>query len=311
MSTAKITWRKSAARDVRPFFGAVALANSLDKAELRLFTDGTFSANTAYLVEGSARDRLSPTVRLNFESAVDYGTIKKSDLVLAVTAVQPFLKKTQVISTLSLSTALPPEIEINDDALAQLGGGANMDVVVALCLGKRLDKRPGSPFLLGHWLAKKTFSLRMPQNAEEFEIESTDDETWVKLGYPAKTLYAVNYLGGMNEPVQKDAPTAKVRVHADIYKRLTAESNQKVARPVLGHMAAEIGCQVLTASFPDWEGADEITPQSPLSAFIKRIEKVQPCDLEKLKKLVKEPGQAKLRAILHVDQQCVRAIVEA
>ncbi|MHB0919897.1 MAG: hypothetical protein ACYC22_02920 [Thiomonas delicata] len=311
MSTPKITWRKSAARDVRPFFGAVALANSLDKAELRLFSEGAFSAETAFLIEPLARERLSPTVRLNFEAAVDYGTIKKNDLVLAVTAVQPFLKKTQVISTLPLAKPLPSELEIDDETLAQLGGGGNIDIVVALCLGKRLDKRPGSPFLLGHWLAKKTFSLRMPQNAEEFDIESTDDETWVKLGYPAKTLYAVNYLGGMNDPVQKDNPTAKVRVHADIYKKLTAESNQKVARPMLGHMAAEIACQVLTASFPDWEGADEVTPQSPLFAFMRRVENVQPCDLDKLKKLVKEPGQAKLRAILHVDQQCVRAIVEA
>lgn len=311
MSTAKITWRKSAARDVRPFFGAVALANSLDKAELRLFSDGAFSAETAHLIEGSARERLAPAVKLNFEAAIDYGTIKKNDLVLAITAVQPFLKKTQVISTLPLAKPLPQELAINDETLAQLGGGGNMDIVVALCLAKRLDKRPGSPFLLGHWLAKKTFSLRMPQNAEEFDIEPTDDDMWVKLGYPPKTLYAVNYLGGINEPVQKDSATAKVRVHADIYKKLTAESNQKVARPVLGQMAAEIASHVLAASFPDWESADEIIPQSPLSAFIKRIEKVQPCDLEKLKALVKEPGQSKLRAILQVDLQCVRAIVEA
>lgn len=311
MNTAKVTWRKSAMRDVRPFFGTIALADSLDKAALRLFADGPFSADTAYLIDASARDRLSPTVRLNLEFDVDYGTIKKNDLVLAITAAQPYLKKTRVVATLPLSKSLPTEVDIDDETLAQLGGGGSMDIVVVLCLGKRLDKRPGSPFLLGHWLAKKSFSLRMPQNAEEFDIESTDDQTWVKLGFPAKTLYAVTYLGGMNEPVQKDAPTAKVRVHADIYKRLTAESNQKMARPVLGHMAAEIACQVLTASFPDWESADEVAPHSPLAAFIKRIEKAQPCDLEKLKNLVKEPGQAKLRAILHVDQQCVRAIVEA
>jgi hypothetical protein len=310
MSAAKVTWRKSAARDVRPFFGVVSLANCLDKVELRLFTDGAFSEEATYLIEESARGRLTPTVRFNFQPAIDYGTVKRNDLVLAITAVQSFLKKTRVVATLPLSRGLPPEVAIDDETLAQLGGGGNMDIVVALCLGKRLDKRPGSPFLLGHWLAKKTFSLRMPQNAEEFDIEPTDDDTWVRLGFPAKTLYAVNYLGGMNEPVQKDTPTAKIRVHADIYKRLTAESNQKMARPVLGYMAAEIACQVLTASFSDWEAADEIAPQSPLSAFVKRIEKVQPCDLEKLKYLVKEPGQAKLRAVLHVDQQCVRAIVE-
>lgn len=311
MSVPKITWRKSAARDVRPFFGAVALSNSLDQAELRLFPEGIFSAETAYLVEESARDRLSPTVRLNFDGKVDYGTVEKKDLVLAVTAVQPFLKKTEVVNMLPLSSILPLELEIGDDTLARLGGGGNIDIVVALCLATRLNKTPGSPFLLGHWLARKGFSLRTPQNAEEFDIESTDDETWIKLGYPAKTLYAVNYLGGINEPVQKDNATAKVRVHADIYKKLTAESNQKVARPVLGQMTAEIACHVLTASFQDWESADEVTPLSPLSAFLKRVERVQPCDLEKLKTLVKEPGQSKLRAILQADQQCVRAIVES
>ncbi|MEJ8835585.1 hypothetical protein [Ramlibacter sp. AN1133] len=311
MSSPKITWRKSAARDVRPFFGAIALTESLNRAELRLFADGKFSAEPAYLVEPSAAERLALSLRLNFDANVDFGTIHKNDLVIAVTAAQPFLKKTQLVATLPLSKGLPPELEIGDEVLAQLGGGANIDVVVVLCLAKRLEKRPGSPFLLGHWLAKKSFSLRAPQVAEEFDVDPTDDETWAKLGYPPRTLYAVEYLGGMNEPAQKDGKTARVRVHADIFKKLTGESNQKLARPVLGNMAAEIACQMLAASFPDWEGAEEVTQHSPLSAFIKRIEKVQPCDLDGLKKLVREPGQVKLRAILHADQQCVRAIVEA
>lgn len=308
---AKITWRKSAARDVRPFFGTVALEDSLHKAELRLFADGQFSVDSALLIEGDAAERLALTLRLNFDSNVDFGTTKKSDLVLAVTAVQPFLKKTRLVASYPLSKTLPPIVEVEDEVLAELGGGTNIDIVVALCLGKRLEKRPGSPFLFGHWLAKKTFSLRKPKVAEEFDIEPTDDETWTKLGYPAKTLYAVQYIGGMNDPVQKDSRTAIVRVHSDIFKKLTTESNQKIARPVLGSMAADIACQMLAASLPDWEKAEEVIAQSPLSAIIKRIEKVQPCDIEELKKLVKEPGQAKLRAILHVDQQCVRAIVEA
>lgn len=308
---AKITWRKSAARDVRPFFGAVTLEESLHKAELRLFADGQFSADSAFLIDPSAAERLALGLRFNFDPNIDYGSIKKSDLVLAVTAVQPFLKKTELVATFPLSKGLPPELEIGDEILAQLGGGTNMDVVIALCLGRKLEKRPGSPFLLGHWLAKKSFSLRMPQVSEEFDIEPTDDEAWVKLGYPAKTLYAVQYIGGMNDPVQKDNRTAIVRVHSDVFKKLTAESNQKVARPVLGNIAADIACQMLAASLQDWEKADEVVAQSPLSAFIKRIEKVHRCDLEELKKLVQEPGQSKLRAILQVDQQCVRAIVEA
>ncbi len=310
MSSSKITWRKSAARDVRPFFGAVALENSLRQTEIRLFVDGNFSADQAFVIEPSAAERLALSLRLNFDKNIDFGSINKSDLVLVVTALHPFLKKTSIVATHSLAEDVPAELDISDEVLADLGGGANIDITVALCLGKKLTKRPGSPFLHGHWLAKKTVSLRSPHASDEFDVEPTEDATWTKLGYPAKTLYAVEYLGGMNEPVQKDARTARVRVHADIFKRLTAESNQKLARPMLGSMAAEIACQMLAASLSDWESAEEVVPQSPLAAFIKRIEKVHSCDLEELKKLVKEPGQAKLRAILHVDQQTVRAISE-
>ncbi len=311
MSNPKLTWRKSAARDVRPFFGAIALDGALQGAELRLVADGAFSSEPTVQVEQNLTERLAPAVRINLAQGIDFGSVKKTDLVLAVTASQPFLKKTQVIATYPLSSALPDEIDIDAEQLSQLGGGANMDVEVALCLGKRLTKKAGSPFLLGHWLAKKKFSLRTPQAAEEFDIEAVDDEGWVKLHYPAKTLYAVEYIGGMNEPVSKDARTARVRVHTDIYKKLTGESNQRVARPVLSAMAADIACQMLAASFSDWEAADEVTPHSPLSALLKRVEKVQPCLLEDLKKLVREAGQQKLRAILQVDLQCVRSIVEA
>ena len=44
MST--ITWRKSATKDVRPFFGAATLASSVELAEIRLYEDGTFMLDT-------------------------------------------------------------------------------------------------------------------------------------------------------------------------------------------------------------------------------------------------------------------------
>lgn len=146
--------------------------------------------------------------------------------------------------------------------------------------------------------------------SEDFDIVPMDDEAWKQMGLPAKTLYYVDYFGGINEPVLKDKQMAKVRIHADIYKKLTVESNQRLAKPIMAMLAADISCQILAASFSDWEQAEEAVPQSPLAAFMKRINRVQSCTLDELRGLVKESGMQKLRAVLHVDQQSVRAIAE-
>lgn len=309
--TSKVNWHKSAVRDVRPFFAAVSLESSMDAAEIRLFENAQFSPELAFVVEPTDVEKLVISIRVNFNQELAFETVKKGDLVLAVTAVQPFLKKTRIVATFPIDDKLPSEIPIEDEVLADLGGGSNMNVEVALCLAKRLPKKPGNPFLLGHWLSKKSFALRAPKLAEEFDIEPTDDEAWKKIGYPEKTLYLVEYFGGMNEPVAKDKQTARVRVHADVYKKLSAEVNQRLAKPILSELAAEISCQMLAASWSDWEVADEVTPQSPLAAFLKKIHRLQPCTLEDLKKMVQQPGMPKLRALLHVDQQTVRSIVEA
>jgi len=308
----KINWHKSAAKDVRPFFGAAALESSLDGAEIRLFENAEFSYETAFIVEPQDAEKLCITIKPNLnDAALAAGSIKKGDLVLAITASQPFIKKTCLVSSLSVMNKLPDDITIGDENLAQLGGGLNINVELALCLAKGQLKKAGSPFLHGHWLAKKRFTLRQPKLAEDFDVVPMDDEAWKQLGLPAKTLYYVEYFGGVNEPTAKDKQMAKVRVHADIHKKLTVEANQRLAKPVMATLAAEISCQILAASFPDWELAEEVALQSPLSAFLKRINRVKPCSLEELKSLVKQAGMPRLRALLHADQQSVRSIAEA
>lgn len=307
----KVNWHKSAARDVRPFFGAATLEGSLEASEIRLFEDSPFSVETSFVVEPQDAERLCLSIRPNLNAAgLASGSIKKGDLVLAVAAAQPFMKKTCLVATVPMTGRLPEEIPIGDEILAQLGGGSNINVHVALCLSKRLPKKPGSPFLFGHWVSKKSFGLRPPKLAEDFDIVPTDDDGWKQLGLPPKTLYLVDYFGGVNEPTSKDKQMAKVRVHADVYKKLTVESNQRLAKPIMATLAAEISCQILAASFSEWEHDEEVVPQSPLSAFLKRINRVQPCALDELRKLVKQAGMPKLRALLHADQQSVRSIAE-
>lgn len=305
-----ITWRKSATKDVRPFFGAATLESSVELAEIRLYEDGAFMADTAHAVEPSASQPLDIVIRPNL-ALPDEMPMAKGDLILAVTAVQPFMKKTIVVETHNASGKIPHEIVVSSDIIDKLGGGSNVNIEVALCLGKELAKKPGSPFLLGHWLSKKSFAIKAPKLAEVFPIEPMTDEQWKLSGYPAKTLYSVQYIGGFNDPVSKDSHLATVRIHADVHKKLTLESAQRLAKPMMASLAAEITAHIVAASVSEWEAADEATASSPLSAFLKRIERIDPkFTFQKFKDYAKEPGMPRLKALLHADQQSVRSIAE-
>ena len=307
MST--IIWRKSATKDVRPFFGAATLESSVESAEIRLYEDGAFMTDTAHAVEPSDSQPLDIVIRPNLSLPAEM-PMAKGDLVLAVTAVQPFMKKTIVVATHKVSGKLPEEIGVGSDVIDKLGG-SNVTIEVALCLGRQLVKKPGSPFLLGHWLSKKSFAIKTPKLAEAFPIEPMTDEQWKLSGYPAKTLYTVQYIGGFNDPVGKDSHLATVRIHADVHKKLTLESAQRLAKPMMASLAAEITAHIIAASVSEWEGADEAANGSPLSAFLKRIERIDPkFTFEKFKEFAKEPGMPRLKALLHADQQSVRSIAE-
>ncbi len=307
-----VTYHKSATKDVRPFFGAASLETALDRAEIRLFDDQQFTQAASFVIEEQDVRRLSITVRPKLdERLIGVGPVPRAKLILAITAFNPFLKRTISVSTTDLSGPPPEQVSIGPEVLDRLGGGLSMTVEVALCLAQQLPRKAGNPFLNGHWLCKKSFDLRPPKLSEDFDVDPTDDADWEAMNMPAKTLYYVEYYGGINEPVSRDRPLAKVRVHSDVFKKLSADSNQKLAKPLLAFLAAEIPCQILAASLSEWKDVEQPEPRSALSAFLKRINRVQACTVQELRRLVEEPGIQRLRGILHADQHCVRQVVEA
>lgn len=310
MSTSK--YRKSATKDIRPFFGAAALEEALGGAQIRLYEDQPFTEATSFIVEEQEVPKLAIALRPNLsEATLAGGGINRNKLALAVTAVNPFLKRTVLVQKIAMSNEAPEEIPVGAEVLEKLGGGASVTIEVALCLDIALKKEAGKPFLHGHWLSKKSFDLQPPKLAEEFDVEPTEDEAWKAMGFPTKTLYHVEYYSGANEPVSKDRPMAKVRIHADVYKKLATDNLPKMSRPMMAFLAAEIPCQILAASLAEWKQAEQPEPRSPLSAFLKRINRIQPCTVQQLRQLVEEPGMPKLRAILHADQHSVRQVAEA
>lgn len=304
-------YNKSATRDIRPFFDAATLEEALEKAEIRLFEDQPFSDATEYTIEDQDTARLSITLRLNLsEAALVRGSVPREKLILAITAVNTALKRTVLIHKASLAGPVPMEIPVSPEALERLGGGSRMALDVVICLAKSAAKQPGSPFMKGHWLSKKSFDIKPPQSAEDFGVEPIGDEGWKAMSMPAKTLYFVQFFSGANEPATKDKPMARVLIHEDAFNRM-ANGAAKIAKPLQSFLAAEIPCQILAASLSEWKDEAQPEPKSPLASFLKRINRVQACTLPQLRVMVEKPGMPQLRAILHADQATVRLIAEA
>jgi hypothetical protein len=306
-------YRKSESRDVRPFFEAATLDECLRDTRIRLFEGHDFVPGTSFSIDEQDVPRLAPTLDLRVtEAALSSAPVSRSDLVLAVTAVNPFLKRTCLVRRVRLDEEIPKEIAVGGDVLGQLGGGSHLTIEIALCLATNLAKAPGRPFMQGHWLSRRTFDLRPPKPTDDFDVEATDDDGWTALGLPAKTLYHVEYYAGFNEPATKAQPLAKVRIHSDVHRRLATDTLSKMSRPMMAFLAAEIPCQLLAASLPEWKDAETPQPRSPLDAFLRRLRRLKPgCTLGMLRTWVETPGMPHLRAMLHADQESVRKVVEA
>lgn len=311
MSSSK--YHKSATKDVRPFFETATLEESLAGTQIRLYEDQPFTEATSFTIEAQDENRLAIALRPSItEAMLATAPIARSKLAIAVTAVNPFLKRTEMVYRSLLKDDVPGEIIVGSEILERLGGGSNITIEAVLCLSTALKKEPGKPFMQGHWLSKKAFDLRPPKPTEDFDVEPLGDDGWKAMGYPAKTLYHVDYYGGFNEAVDKSRPIAKVRIHEDVYKKLGTESLPAMSRPMMAFLAAEIPCQLLAASHNDWKDSAAPEPRSPLEAFFKRLKRVEPAmTMSSLSLWAGEAGMPRIRALLHADQESVRKVVEA
>jgi hypothetical protein len=308
-----IAWRRSEPRLVRPFFAAEMGKGAVARAQIRLINGSDFSDATSHHLDEIDLPRLRPVLQPNLQPSSGWlpSGYRSRDFCLIVWATNAFLRKSIVITKLRLDGNIPAEVEIPADILVEFGGRADLDIEVAVCLEHDNPAKPGLPFLAGHWLSRKTFTIRERLIAGYFDIQTRTDEQWQSVGFPPKTLYAVEYIGGMNEPSEEVAKVATVYVHNDAYNRLTSD-DRGVGRLLQPILAAEMTAQILEASLDDWCDSDEVTSGSPLSTVLKKLADFDTSlDLNRLKSLMQPPERPRLRAILQESQGAVRTIIEA
>ena len=300
-----VAWHRTEPREVRPFFETAKAQNALDDSDIRLFSNGDTSQDTSFDLDEIDFQKLEPVIHpiLVEPSAWMPEGFSTADLELVLIARNSFLKRSEVVARCALTEPVPSAYPIDADLLTKLGGGRNVQFTLALCLAADRAAIPGSPFVSGHWLARKTFLLRSRTLPELFDLQTRTDQAWVAAGYPPKTFFVVDYAGGIAGEMEDGSSVATVYIHVDAHNKMV---NQPIGESLQPLMAAEIILSIVTTSRPDWKDLDAYVPSSPLETLAKQLNGGEVMPLDSLKKLAGD--HSKLRATLQDRLSVVRAI---
>jgi hypothetical protein len=285
---ATTTWHREEPREVRPFFRVIQAEVALHASGIRLFDDTDTRYETSFDLDEIDFKKLAPVVHIVLADPAGWlpADLGKDDLELVLIARHAFLKRSEQIHSIALGAAIPNEWAVGADVLERLGGGRNLELTLALCLKTDREPTPGSPFVVGHWLARKSFLLRSRTAPTLFDLRTRKDEDWLAKGYPAKTFYALEYIGGIDVEPEEGASVAIVWIHIDAHNKMVSSSLGESLQPML---AAEIILSILLESCEEWKTADSVEAASPLATLLKQLGKEKPLTLASLKNLVANP----------------------
>ena len=298
-------WHRSEPREVRPFFQTKSAEHALEGSKIRLFKDADSSSDSKFDINEADFERLEPTffpsiARSDLQIPEDFF----NEIDLVIIGRQAVLKRSQVIARWPIHSPIPDEFAVPRNALVELGGGRGTEFTLALCLTADHDRLPGLPFVMGHWIASKTFSMRSLSTPAVFDVQPRTDEEWVAAGYPAKTLFVVDYLGGIELEADLDSSVARVWLHADAYSSMIGSAVGPALEPMI---SVETILTILQTSLVDWKSLETPPPNSPLATVLRQLSKSgRRLSLSDLRDFVQQPS--KLRAHLQDQLQVVRAI---
>lgn len=304
------TWHRSEPRLVRPFFGVIQAEHAVADTHIRLFDGAMPVEDTTFDLDDFELPRLRPVILPSVVLASNWlpSGFMSHDFQLVLYASNAFLKNSRVFHSSQLDSKVSEEIEVPAEVLESLGGGRNLQLTIAVCLATDKEAGPGLPSIIGHWVARKDFILKLKSNPSMFDVRTRTDDEWKEANYPSKTLYAIDYIGGIAGDVESDAELniATVYIHIDAYNKMTSDKVGEILQPTL---SAEIIAQIVESSIDDWDNETEIPSNSPLATLLKRMSVNREVTLDDLRTMVKQRQGSRLRAILQNALGAVRAIV--
>lgn len=298
---------RTESRIVRPF---PSLDECLADVQFRPSPDRDFDGSTSF--DASQLNDIRPEFRLKVDrSAIEVaGTVAPSDLSLVIRLADLGLHRSELIFH-SAPDAAPEAWTVPPDVRRRFSWKTGVEATVALVL--REDRRPrsGQPFLKGHWVARKDFSVRPRSSPRRFPIERWTADDFVKRELPKDTAYWIDFISeDLDQRFDDPGDALRVCLRADVYDALAAAEDTDHERGVMSLILTEILAEIVFRGLRALEPSAHPERGGLLDTAIERVTRATGASLEALRRHVEEGDVASIRAFAQAATEARRSIVK-
>lgn len=298
-------WKRTEPRDARPFFLVSHLDDLLDRAFLMIGEQQFEPAKTTIPMDSETLWDSDILVypEMDDEELAQAFEGFEGQLTLTLSARDPMLKRKVL-----LDKAFPLEqpissLSVSNETIKKFSHDREVRFTLALALASDIDGKDGLPDKAGQWVAKKAFTLSVPQRITNFNIHPMLPEQAKRwLGSEGALVYVEYQEGALAVEAEEGCPVAECFVAKSLLDRLGGRNSQ-TANAIISE---EIIYRILLDAAGEIRALSEVPEESPLSSVLSQLGAPRDMSLSRLKQILDEPY--KMRAMLEDRFNLINAI---
>ena len=285
-------WSHGESVIVRPFLAA---DECLQDVRFRLCPDRPFEVRDTF----EASEVNLVTIAPEFQLAVTNGLPKKlEDQLALVIRLQDIHLHRSVIHLETPLKDAPATFSIQADDVKKYAWKSGVRAVVTIMQRKDRRRVPEEPFLRGHWIARRVFTVGREAKGRSFPIERWNPKKFAARGLPADTVYWLDLTTrDLNRSFKDPADALTLGIHEEVYDSLAASEQSVGTKATYSMLTSEVYTDLLIAGLMDLGDEAELQRGGVLEALVKRLERATGLTRKKMEAGLKtEDGRAQLRA---------------
>lgn len=298
-------WVRTESRTVRPF---PSLDECLAHVQFRLSPDRDFDGLTSF--DASELTDISPEFRLNIDGSAlqAAGAVAPSDLSLVIRLADLRLRRSELVFECAPDAA-PEAWTVPPSVRGRFSWKTGVQATVALVLRQAREPQVGQPFLPGHWVARKDFSVRPKPAPRSFPIERCTAEDFAKLGLPKDTAYWIDFISDdLNQRFENPGEAFRVCVRDNVYDALAAAEDTDPGRGVMTLVLTDILAETVFRGLRDVESSADLERGGLLDSALRKVIRATGTTVEVLRQYIEKGDVASIRAFAQAATEAPRSI---
>jgi hypothetical protein len=260
-------WTRSQPKRLRPFWAVATLEDALSDATLELVPGGEPLSEETKVLEAQQMQDLDPVLRPHLDLAVLCAALghRAADYELVVTVRTPQMLRRVLFDRWPLDEAIPEEIDLGTDVLADAKISGQLEISVAICCKGASEVEPGWPVHPGAWLSRKTFSIGTDRRQAAFEFDLLTQQEIATRKLSQNTAFVVDIEVELNAVPHDGQCLVSVLVAQSLLETLRSNAVRPTAFRVL---TMEIMDAVLEAKCDDIDPSEGVEKGSLLQRLL-------------------------------------------